>query len=155
MTHPPDHPTAAGHLRRPLQDLSAIERWAGHIGAHCPPDGTSEDGTCEGAEFDVDTMTRTGMHQVTGITPRRQGGSDPAREPAEAERAVLRSSVRALLDMAGHESGPARTVVALTPQGACVLSCRLRGDVTVSEPQEDPPTQSPGQGPVPLGPSRR
>ncbi|WP_438319599.1 hypothetical protein ACSHWO_36575 (plasmid) [Streptomyces sp. HUAS TT3] len=132
MGHP-DRPPTAGRLSRTLQDLSAVERWAEHIGTERPPASAGHSGPdggyrgWDGIEFGVDTMTRTGMHHITHITARRRSGTGPAPEPAEGDRAVLRSSVRALLDMAGHESGPAHTVVALTPQGPRVLSCRLRG----------------------------
>ncbi|MFD7626666.1 hypothetical protein ACFV7Q_11640 [Streptomyces sp. NPDC059851] len=137
MGHPYRPPTA-DRLSRTLQDLTAVERWAEHIGTERPPDSGSGHRAWDGIEFGVDTMTRTGMHHVTRITARLRSGTGttgPAPEPAEADRAVLRSAVRALLDMAGHESGPAHTVVALTPQGPRVLSCRLRGGTeTVPEP---------------------
>jgi len=49
-------------------------------------------------------------------------GSAP---PSEDEQTVLRSAVRALLDLTGHETGRARTEVLLTGRGPQVLSCSL------------------------------
>ncbi|OIK25175.1 hypothetical protein VT52_023475 [Streptomyces malaysiense] len=123
-------------LSRALRDLSAVERWAAHTGTGGPSDGGSPDGpdaegmregTWEGPRFGVATQSRDGMHQVVGITRGTPAGTGPCGEPAEADRVVLHSSVRALLDMAEHESGPAHTVVVLTARGPRVLSCRLGG----------------------------
>ncbi|QMU77312.1 hypothetical protein GXW83_18020 [Streptacidiphilus sp. PB12-B1b] len=69
---------------------------------------------------------------VTDTTPR----SSPALSPTEpappatgalepADLSVLRSLVRSLLDLAGHEHGPAHTDIVLTPAGPHVLQCRL------------------------------
>lgn len=131
MKNPPDLPPVRERLSRALRDLSTVEWWAAHTGTGRASDDGGEEGTGEEAEFGVDTVTRDGMHQVVGITCRAPAGVGPGREPAEADRAVLHSSVRALLDMAEHEDGPAHTVVILTPRGPRVLSCRL-ADTTVT-----------------------
>ncbi|MER5466269.1 hypothetical protein ABT010_37630 [Streptomyces sp. NPDC002668] len=156
MKHSPEPPPVTERLSRALRDLSTVERWAEHTGTGRPPDsGTgNEEVAWESTEFRVDTMTRNGMHHVVDITYRRQDGEGPGGELAEAERAVLHSSVRALLDMAEHESGPAHTVVVPTAQGARVLSCRLGGTtVTAAGPETGPPAPAspsgPGQGPFP------
>jgi hypothetical protein len=49
----------------------------------------------------------------------------PAGRAGTADQAVLRSLVRSLLDLAGHEHGPAHTEVVLTPSGPRILECRL------------------------------
>ncbi|TXJ86569.1 hypothetical protein E2C11_00900 [Streptomyces lavendulae] len=120
MNHFPDPRPVTERLSRALRDLSAVERWAAHPGS-----GAEERG--EGPRFGVATESSDGMHQVVGITWNAPAGAAPWGEPAEADRAVLHSSVRALLDMAEHESGPAHTEVVLTARGPRVLSCRLGG----------------------------
>ncbi|CAL2070298.1 hypothetical protein FSY75_20615 [Streptomyces sp. TR1341] len=132
MKHFPDPPPVMERLSRALRDLSAVERWAAHTGNGGPsdggaPDGPVADGAWEGPRFGVATESCDGMHEVVGITWSAPPGAGPCGAPAEADRAVLHSSVRALLDMAEHESGPAHTVVVLTARGPRVLSCRLGG----------------------------
>ncbi|WP_050372513.1 hypothetical protein [Streptomyces acidiscabies] len=95
-------------LRRPLGELSAIE--ASRPGE--PP---------QGPEFKVETLTSNGMHQVVRITHPRDA------PPTEPEQATLRSAVMALLDLAGHESGPARTTVVLGARGPHIVGCELHG----------------------------
>ncbi|MFY4717176.1 hypothetical protein [Streptomyces sp. LaBMicrA B280] len=124
MNHFPDPPPVTERLSRALRDLSAVERWAAHT-------GTGAEETWEGPRFGVATESCDGMHEVVGITWSAPAGAGPRGEPAEADRVVLHSSVRALLDMAEHESGPAHTEVVLTRRGPRVLSCRL-GDTTVT-----------------------
>ncbi|MGW4884396.1 hypothetical protein [Streptomyces murinus] len=132
MKHFPDPPSVMERLSRALRDLSAVERWAAHTGNGGPsdggaPDGPVADGAWEGPRFGVATESCDGMHEVVGITWSAPPGAGPCGAPAEADRVVLHSSVRALLDMAEHESGPAHTVVVLTARGPRVLSCRLGG----------------------------
>ena len=147
MKHFPDPPPVTERLSRALRDLSAVERWAAHTGTGGPwdggapdggepaggvPDGPVADEGWQGPRFGVATESCDGMHEVVGITWSAPAGG-PCGEPAEADRVVLHSSVRALLDMAEHESGPAHTVVVLTARGPRVLSCRLGGTtVTVT-----------------------
>ncbi|MFI5754886.1 hypothetical protein [Streptomyces sp. NPDC051569] len=133
--HPPDCPSDAVELRRPLQELSAVERWAQRAGAGGRPEPYTSEESLEGPEFSVETMTRNGMHRVVGMTAREQRGDPDPGGPTETEAAVLRSVVRALLDLAGHESGPARTGVVLTARGPRIVACCLQGtaDRTVQE----------------------
>ncbi|MBJ7004251.1 hypothetical protein ACFYMX_17835 [Streptomyces griseofuscus] len=148
MKHFPDPQPVTERLSRALRDLSAVERWAAHTGTGGPSDGGAPDGGgpvgggpdgpvvdegWQGLRFGVATESCDGMHEVVGITWSAPAGGGPCGEPAEADRVVLHSSVRALLDMAEHESGPAHTVVVLTARGPRVLSCRLGGTtVTVT-----------------------
>ena len=115
MTDPPEIFNAEAGLRHAFQDLSVVERWADHIGPGGRPEPAVEEGKSQdGPEVLVTTETTDGMHQVVCIT-------GPVEETDEA---VLRSMVRSLLDLVGHESGPARTTVALTSAGPRVLECR-------------------------------
>ncbi|MFC7864214.1 hypothetical protein ACFU5B_10400 [Streptomyces murinus] len=132
MKHFPDPQPVTERLSRALRDLSAVERWAAHTGTG-GPDGAVVDEGWQGPRFGVATESCDGMHEVVGITWSAPAGGGLCGEPAEADRVVLHSSVRALLDMAEHESGPAHTVVVLTARGPRVLSCRLGGTtVTVT-----------------------
>lgn len=107
-TLPPPDPLSG----RVLPDLEAIERWARDVGGWA---GTAS----EDARYDVETITVDGMHHVVRSTSRSPGGSagvppDAARPPNAAQCAAVRSVVRALLDLAGHQSGPSRIGVAFT-----------------------------------------
>ncbi|MEW2121558.1 hypothetical protein AB0945_41785 [Streptomyces sp. NPDC005474] len=108
-------------LCRPLGELSAIEA-ASAFSERGDPAARSRFGERpQGPEFRVETMTSNGMHQVVGIAHSHDA------PPAEQEQATLRSAVMALLDLAGHESGPARTTVVLTARGPHIVGCELRG----------------------------
>ncbi|ALV30823.1 hypothetical protein [Streptomyces sp. CdTB01] len=130
--HPPDRIDVAAGLRRILQDLSAVERWAEGDGA-APPVPYADEEPWEGPEFSVETVSDSGMHTVVDIVPRRCPGSlQTGRErPGEDEVAALRSTVRALLDLADVGSGRAWTTVVLTKRGPRVVSCRLGAGETV------------------------
>ena len=104
-----------------LRDLAAVERWARDAGA------PASAGPAADARYDVEAMTVDGMHQVVRSTGATVGGGEAggqgegagapcgeARPPNAEERAALGSVVRALLDLAGHESGPSRIGVAFT-----------------------------------------
>lgn len=122
MNHPPgcpDDEAGARELRRPLQELAIVERLADLTGSGGGPVTDLRDEAPQGPEFSVETMTRDGMHHVIGITGRQHEAL------AEAERAVLRSAVMALLDLAGHDAGLARTSVVLTGSGPRVVACEL------------------------------
>lgn len=116
MKDPRDRPPDGTELAHALQDLSSVERWAERVAAHGQAPPYVAQGALEGAEFSVETETVDGMHQVARIAP-------PPSD--ETERAAMRSLVRSLLDLAGHESGPARTQVVLTPAGPRVVACSL------------------------------
>ncbi|WP_326606487.1 hypothetical protein OG930_32750 [Streptomyces sp. NBC_01799] len=70
-----------------------------------------------GPRFWVQTLTVDGMHLVADIT-----AQEPAASSAEAERAGIRATVRALLDLAGYEHGSVQAEVVLTEQG-----CHIAG----------------------------
>lgn len=133
MTHPPDRIGVAAQPHRILQDLSAMERWVEGDREGRPEPYTDKE-SWEGPEFRVETVSDNSMHTVLGISVRREPGQGPPGPPGpgalpdgpdEEERAVLRSTVRAVLDLADIRSGPARTTVVLTERGPRVVSCRL------------------------------
>lgn len=138
MKHPPGRPRDEVEPERALRELSSVERWAEQVGTGDRPDPKTPQEPLEGPEFSVETTTKNGMHRVVGIVSRPTRG-DPCRgavPPSETERSVLRSVVRALLDLAGHESGPARTEVVLTAHGPRVVAYQLSGiEQTVNDPQ--------------------
>jgi len=114
-----------GELSHALHDLSTVERWAERANGDAPAAPGAAQDPPEGPEFSVDTETVNGMHSVSRIAA-HPGGVD-AGPPAldESARAAVRSLVRSLLDLAGHESGPARTQVVLTAAGPRVVGCSL------------------------------
>lgn len=73
----------------------------------------------DGPRYRVRTHTRDGVHAVVGITLADTG--TPA-VLSEAERAVLRATVRAVLDLEGHEQGPVLSDVVLTARGPRLLA---------------------------------
>ncbi|MFF9767201.1 hypothetical protein ACIGXF_09080 [Streptomyces sp. NPDC053086] len=116
MKDPRDRSPDGTALAHALQDLSSVERWAKRAAADAQAPPYVARSRAEGPTFSVETETVDGMHSVARIAP---SPSD------EAERAAMRSLVRSLLDLAGHESGPARTQVVLTPAGPRVVTCSL------------------------------
>jgi len=114
-------------LRHTFRDLSAVEGWADSLGTEGRrrPYAVSE--SLEGPEFSVLTETVNGMHRVVAIIAQPKGKDVPPEPASEADAAVLRSLVRSLLDLAGHEDGRARTQVVLTAFGPRVAGCRLGG----------------------------
>ncbi|MFD0021702.1 hypothetical protein [Streptomyces sp. NPDC058382] len=125
MKDPRDRSPDGTELRQALQDLSTVERWAERVasGDHSHPYAAPE--SWEGPQLSVETTTEDGMHTVAGIVAWPPGGGRGVAVLDETERAVLRSLVRSLLDLAGHESGTARTRVVLTPAGPRVTACQL------------------------------
>ncbi|MEU6892421.1 ATP-grasp domain-containing protein [Streptomyces sp. NPDC046557] len=92
----------------------------------------------EGPEFSVETLTVGGRHEIVGITAKQTSGPPgfvetghvhPAPLPA-VDAAAIRSTVTALLDLAGYAFGPAHTEVILTPAGPRIVEsqARLGGD---------------------------
>lgn len=65
------------------------------------------------------TLTVDGMHLVADITAAGRGTPCSA-----AQRAVVRRTVRSLLDLVGFESGATRTELLLHPDGARVVGSR-------------------------------
>ncbi|AWZ05909.1 MULTISPECIES: ATP-grasp domain-containing protein [unclassified Streptomyces] len=92
----------------------------------------------DGPEFSVETLTVDGMHEVVGITAKQTSGAPRFIETGHVHPAPLspvdegaiRSTVTALLDLAGYEFGPAHTEVILTPAGPRIVEsqARLGGD---------------------------
>ncbi|MET9255214.1 hypothetical protein ACGFZL_27510 [Streptomyces sp. NPDC048182] len=80
--------------------------------------------------FAVETMTTDGMHEIVRIRQASADGAAPDADPpplGTAERAELHTTVRAHLDLMGHQAGPALTEVLLSSSGTRILRCRLRG----------------------------
>ncbi|MFF8696676.1 hypothetical protein ACF08W_31125 [Streptomyces sp. NPDC015144] len=125
MKDPRDRSPDGKGMRQALQDLSTVERWAERVasGTLSHPYAASE--SWEGPQLSVETRTENGMHMVAGIVEWPPGADTGVTVLDETERAVLRSLVRSLLDLAGHESGTARTRVVLTPLGPRVAACQL------------------------------
>lgn len=116
--------------RHTFRDLSAMEGWTDSLGADGRRRPYSADECLEGPEFSVVTETENGMHRVVAIValPKGRDGDGPPPPPAsESDAAVLRSLVRSLLDLAGHEAGRARTQVVLTAFGPRIARCRIGG----------------------------
>ncbi|GGZ16130.1 hypothetical protein GCM10010387_05780 [Streptomyces inusitatus] len=90
-------------LRRLLQQ-------GGYAGPHLADEPPA------GPRFRVRTLTVDGMHLVVDITALK-----PAAPPSEAERAGIRATVRALLDLAGFEHGSAQTEAVLTTDGCHIV----------------------------------
>ncbi|MFF2013558.1 hypothetical protein ACFVWY_31460 [Streptomyces sp. NPDC058195] len=128
MKDPRDRSPDGAELRQAFQDLSTVERWAERVacGALSHPYTAAE--PWEGPQLSVETRTENGMHMVAGIVEWPPGSDTGVAVLDETQRAVLRSLVRSLLDLAGHESGTARTRVVLTPLGPRVASCQLQTD---------------------------
>ncbi len=131
MKHSPDRIDVAAGLRNILQDLSAVERWA-EGDREGRPEPYTENESWRGPEFSVETVSENSMHTVLGIRVTRGRGhaSTERAGPDEDEVAALRSTVRALLDLADVASGRACTTVVLTEWGPRVVSCRLGGGET-------------------------
>ncbi|MBP2585258.1 hypothetical protein J3A78_005736 [Streptomyces sp. PvR006] len=134
MKHPPDRIDVAEGLRHILQELSAIERSVEGERAGLTDARTDGEGSWDGPEFTVETVSDNSMHTVVDIRALRDPGQAPpdrASGPGEEEVAALRATVRALLDLADIGSGRVCTTVVLTERGPRVVSCRLGGGTTV------------------------
>ncbi|MFD5824409.1 hypothetical protein [Lentzea sp. NPDC060358] len=89
--------------------------------------------TDEVREVVATTLTVDGMHRVVGITERVEDAGArsyvfPASLP-ELRTVRVRAAVTSMLDLAGHEFGPAQMRVALTDPQPRVLRSRPRFDV--------------------------
>ncbi|MFD7769397.1 hypothetical protein [Streptomyces sp. NPDC059787] len=76
-----------------------------------------------GPRFRVRTLTVDGMHLVVDIAAREPAARTAS--PAETERAGIRATVRALLDLAEYEHGSVRTEVILASRGCHVAGVTL------------------------------
>lgn len=117
MKDPRDRSPDGTELRQAFQDLSTVERWAERVASGVQSHPYTAPESLEGPQLSVETRTENGMHTVAGIVEWPPGADTGLAVLDETERAVLRSLVRSLLDLAGHESGTARTRVVLTPSG--------------------------------------
>ncbi|WP_158717817.1 hypothetical protein [Streptomyces sp. NRRL F-2664] len=101
----------------PVHDRPGLDRWAERARAarHGAPYLVEE--LLTGWKFHVETLTVDGMHLVAGITP--EGDAPPL---PEAERAGIRATVRALLDLVGYERGTTRTDVLVGARGSRIAA---------------------------------
>ncbi|MEU0036330.1 hypothetical protein [Streptomyces sp. NPDC006333] len=135
MTTPYSDPSDGAEPRTAFQELADVERWAERKGSGAGAASFVSDRPLNGPLFGVSTATNNGMHHIVGISPRPTPGQEPAAEPpTAAERAVLRSVVRAALDLVGHESGDAWVEVVLTARGPRIATFRL-GEATRNSPR--------------------
>ncbi|MEE1768206.1 hypothetical protein PUR34_08455 [Streptomyces sp. JV185] len=125
MKDPRDRSPDGTELRQAFKDLSTVERWAERVASGDQSHPYTAPESLEGPQLSVETRTENGMHTVAGIVEWPPGADTGPAALDETERAVLRSLVRSLLDLAGHESGTARTRVVLTALGPRVAACQL------------------------------
>ncbi|WP_051781620.1 MULTISPECIES: ATP-grasp domain-containing protein [unclassified Streptomyces] len=100
-----------------VHDRPALARWAEQavIARHSAPYLVEE--LLTGDKFRVETLTVDGMHLVADIAP--EGTAPPLHD---AEQAGIRATVRALLDLAGYESGTTRTDVLVSARGSRIAA---------------------------------
>ncbi len=121
------HSSSGPERHSALGELADVERWARRTrAAGCQRSFVSEE-VLDGTVFSVHTSTSNGMHHVLDIS---SGTAVDSRQPVvapptEAERAMLRSVVRAVLDLVGRDSGTARADVTLTAQGPRIATFQL------------------------------
>ncbi|MET9690795.1 hypothetical protein ABZY81_20325 [Streptomyces sp. NPDC006514] len=101
----------------PVHDRPALDRWAEQAvtARHSAPYLVEE--LLTGDKFRVETLTVDGMHLVADIAP--EGTAPPLHD---AEQAGIRATVRALLDLAGYESGTTRTDVLVSARGSRIAA---------------------------------
>ncbi|MFJ7591581.1 hypothetical protein ACIQZO_30235 [Streptomyces sp. NPDC097617] len=101
----------------PVHDRPGLARWAEQAvtARHSAPYLVEE--LLTGAKFRVETLTVDGMHLVADIAP--EGTAAPLHD---AEQAGIRATVRALLDLAGYESGTTRTDVLVSARGSRIAA---------------------------------
>ena len=109
---------------RLLSDAAAIRRLLAQPGRPV----VSQDQPA-GRELLVSTLTVDGMHHLVGITERTRKGANVAGVDyvhpailARRDKAAVAAAVTSLLDLAGHEFGPAETEVALAVDGPLVVA---------------------------------
>ncbi|WP_404958634.1 hypothetical protein [Streptomyces sp. 147326] len=105
-----------------VHDRPALDRWAEQAvtARHSAPYLVEE--LLTGAKFHVETLTVDGMHLVADITP--EGKAVPLHE---TQQAGIRATVRALLDLAGYESGTTRTDVLVSARGSRIAAAMEPG----------------------------
>jgi hypothetical protein len=132
MDGPPERPDSgrplddSGRVHPTAVDLRALERCIDEQEL----DGSTRVFECadclDGPEVEVRTSTEAGMHLVRSITPVgiAAGGMPSSLSPEHV--ALIRSTVMALLDLAGLESGAARVRLVRTATGLRVRRCEMR-----------------------------
>ncbi|GAA0295048.1 hypothetical protein GCM10010302_37170 [Streptomyces polychromogenes] len=116
----------------PVRDHEALADWAGRavVGRYPGPHLVEE--LLTGPRFSVETFSVGGMHLVAGITA--EGHAQPL---SEEDRAGVRATVRALLDLAGYESGTTRTDVLITARGSRIAAAREPYGNPARRPEEE------------------
>ncbi|MFF4799854.1 acetyl-CoA carboxylase biotin carboxylase subunit family protein [Streptomyces sp. NPDC001351] len=107
-----------------IRSRDDLDRWL----AEAPAGPHLVEELLTGPRVSVDTLTCEGMHEVTGMTARRHADAlllHPA-ALSEADRAGIRAAVRALLDLAGLQCGPAHTEVVVTENGPRIAAAKAR-----------------------------
>lgn len=102
-----------------LEEVHAVADWPGQSPTH------NTDHFLAAAPLRVNPQTINGIHEVTAITAVR--GRNGLSAYSEEQAACVRSAVRALLDLMGHESGSTTTEIALTAAGPRIMACRVQG----------------------------
>nr|WSX51294.1 phosphoribosylglycinamide synthetase [Streptomyces sp. NBC_00974] len=108
--------------------ITAKEAPGGPYGATCSacePTGTTGTTGSTGSAVPIEPAGTTGTTGTTGITATTESAAGPA-PLGEVEEGAIRATVAALLDLAGHEFGPAHTEVVLTRTGPRIRECRTR-----------------------------
>ncbi|MDV9175116.1 hypothetical protein R6V09_34015 [Streptomyces sp. W16] len=107
-----------------IRSRDDLEKWV----ADAPAGPHLVEEFLSGPRVSVDTLTCEGMHEVTGMTTGTYGGADLLHPAAlsEADTAEIRTAVRALLDLAGLQSGPAHTQVVVTGNGPRIAASKAR-----------------------------
>lgn len=118
MNPTPEQPRDPAELSASFGEMTDAEHWAEYVEAARTSGSYVTHDLPEGPVFSIETRSANGMHEVVGLEPRQPAWQQAALlPPGEEEAVVLRSAVRGLLDLAGHESGTARVEVVLLPQG--------------------------------------
>lgn len=119
MTHPMpprDDGLVEIELSDVLRELAATERCSRSSATSRRVEGAEP-----GRRFTIETMTTDGMHRVVALR------SEDCVPVTGEDRAVLRSTVTALLDLTDHQEGAARTEVTLSAHGPRIAACFLEG----------------------------
>ncbi|MFI6404046.1 acetyl-CoA carboxylase biotin carboxylase subunit family protein [Streptomyces sp. NPDC050548] len=107
-----------------VRNRDDLEKWV----ADAPAGPHLVEEFLSGPRVSVDTLTCEGMHEVTGMTTGTYAGAGLLHPAAlsEAATAEIRTAVRALLDLAGLQSGPAHTQVVVTADGPRIAASKAR-----------------------------